>query len=161
VTTELDDGVGRYASRVRVNRRVLDIVGDGTGSISNTIDMNGKIQRIVLDMSRMATDTASATDGSIDILMDGTADGGTQYSYCDTVSSLDYRTSSNSVLHFQISEGANTDTAGVHLKMTGPGGAASWNGLVMGKITFKLTLDNSKVFTSGAAQIARVVIIHE
>ena len=82
MSNEIDDGVGRYASRTRINRRVLDITGDGTGSISGTIDMNGKISRIILDMSRMASNSNGATQGSLDISMDAEADGGTDYKYC-------------------------------------------------------------------------------
>ena len=159
---EIDDGVGRYASRTRINRRVLDIVGDGTASISGTIDMNGKISRIVLDMSRMASNSNGATQGSMAITMDAESDGGTDYKYCETVSSLDFRTASNLVGHFQIAEGANTDTAGAHLTINNPAGAAgSWNGAVCGRVKFTLSLSNSKVFTSGASNIAKITILHE
>ena len=158
----IDDGVGRYASRTRINRRVLDITGDGTGSISGTIDMNGKISRIILDMSRMASNSDGATQGSMAITMDADSDGGTDYKYCETVSSLDFRTATNLVGHFQIAEGANTDTAGVHLTINNPAGAAgSWNGAVCGRVKFTLSLSSSKVFTSGASNIARITILHE
>ena len=162
MSNEIDDGVGRYASRTRINRRVLDITGDGTGSISGTIDMNGKISRIILDMSRMASNSDGATQGSMAITMDADSDGGTDYKYCQTVSSLDFRTATNLVGHFQIAEGANTDTAGVHLTINNPAGAAgSWNGAVCGRVKFTLSLSSSKVFTSGASNIARITILHE
>ena len=45
----IDDGVGRYASRTRVNRRVLTLTGDGTNSLNGTLDLNGKIAQIILD----------------------------------------------------------------------------------------------------------------
>jgi len=162
VSNEIDDGVGRYASRTRINRRVLDITGDGTGSISGTIDMNGKISRIILDMSRMASNSNGATQGSMDISMDAESDGGTDYKYCEQVASLDYRTASNLVGHFQIAEGANTDTAGVHLTINNPAGVAgSWNGAVCGRVKFTLALSGGKVFTAGASNIARITILHE
>ena len=162
MSNEIDDGVGRYASRTRINRRVLDITGDGTGSTSGTIDMNGKISRIILDMSRMASNSDGATQGSMAITMDADSDGGTDYKYCETVSSLDFRTATNLVGHFQIAEGANTDTAGVHLTINNPAGAAgSWNGAVCGRVKFTLSLSSSKVFTSGASNIARITILHE
>ena len=162
MSNEIDDGVGRYASRTRINRRVLDITGDGTGSISGTIDMNGKISRIILDMSGMASNSDGATQGSMAITMDADSDGGTDYKYCETVSSLDFRTATNLVGHFQIAEGANTDTAGVHLTINNPAGAAgSWNGAVCGRVKFTLSLSSSKVFTSGASNIARITILHE
>ena len=162
MSNEIDDGVGRYASRTRINRRVLDITGDGTGSISGTMNMNGKISRIILDMSRMASNSDGATQGSMAITMDADSDGGTDYKYCETVSSLDFRTATNLVGHFQIAEGANTDTAGVHLTINNPAGAAgSWNGAVCGRVKFTLSLSSSKVFTSGASNIARITILHE
>ena len=162
MSNEIDDGVGRYASRTRINRRVLDITGDGTGSISGTIDMNGKISRIILDMSRMASNSNGATQGSMDISMDAESDGGTDYKYCEQVASLDYRTASNLVGHFQIAEGANTDTAGVHLTINSPAGVAgSWNGCVTGRVKFTLALSGGKVFTASAGSKARIVIIHE
>jgi hypothetical protein len=39
---DIDDGVGRYASRVRVNRKMITLTADGTNTITETIQMNGK-----------------------------------------------------------------------------------------------------------------------
>lgn len=158
MTDEVDDGSGRYASRVRVNRRVLDISADGSGSISGTIDMNGKISRIILDMTDMDCTASTNSQGSMAISMDGA----TEYPYCNTVSSLDFRNATNLVGHFQIAEGANTDTAGVHLTVTSPGNVVgSWNGCVVGRVKFTLSLSASKVFTASAGSKARIVILHE
>ena len=41
--TNIDDGEGRYASRVRVNRKVITLTADSTNSISTTEQINGKI----------------------------------------------------------------------------------------------------------------------
>ncbi len=158
MTDEIDDGVGRYASRSRINRRVLDIESDGSGSISGTIDINGKISRIILDMAAMDCTATTNSQGSMAISMDGA----TEYPYCDTVSSLDFRNATNLVGNFQIAEGANTDTAGVHLTVTSPGSVAgSWNGAVCGRVKFTLSLGGSKVFTASAGSKARIVILHE
>ena len=158
MTDEINDGVGRYASRSRINRRVLDISADGSSSISGTIDMNGKISRIILDMADMDCTATTNTQGSMDITMDGA----NEYRYCEQVASLDFRNATNLEAHFQIAEGANTDTAGVHLTINNPAGVAgSWNGCVTGRVKFTLALSGGKVFTASAGSKARIVIIHE
>ena len=158
MTDEIDDGVGRYASRSRINRRVLDISADGSSSISGTIDMNGKISRIILDMADMDCTATTNAQGSMDITMDGA----NEYKYCEQVASLDFRNATNLEAHFQISEGANTDTAGAHLTINSPAGVAgSWNGCVTGRVKFTLALSGGKVFTASAGSKARIVIIHE
>ena len=51
--TDYIDGDGRYASRVRVNRKVIEF--DGLASANNeskTVFLNGKIGRIIIEPSR-------------------------------------------------------------------------------------------------------------
>ena len=156
--TDIDDGDGRYASRQRINRRVVSFDLSGS-SVSETIQLNGKIGRIVLDPSR-ATSNGSVTSssGSMTFSMDIEDSGSTEYTYCNAVSSLDFRTASNTPLHFQVAEGANTDTAGVHFTVTSPGSvAASWTGLVCGALTITLAT-SAGAFTGGTI---RMVIIYE
>jgi len=156
--TDIDDGDGRYASRQRINRRVVTFDLSGS-SVSETIQFNGKIGRIILDPSRAeANGSVTGTSGSMTLSMDIEDSGSTEYTYCNAVSSLDFRTASNTPFHFQVAEGANTDTAGVHLTVTSPGSvAASWNGLVCGAL--KITLATSAgAFTGGTI---RMVIIYE
>ena len=68
--SDIDDGVGRYASRTRVNRRVLTLTGDGTNSLNGTLDLNGKIAQIILDCTRVTCGSNTATGGSFSITMD-------------------------------------------------------------------------------------------
>ena len=169
---DIDDGVGRYASRTRVNRRVLTLTADGTNSLNGTIDLNGKIGRMVLDCSRVTCDSNTATGGSLQITMDIEDGGGTEYPYCDTIAGLDVRTASNTPLNFQTSEGGNMNadggtTSGVHLTVSAPansttGGvtideAASWNGLICGRARFTVATSNS-TFSAGTI---RIIVIHE
>ena len=156
---DIDDGVGRYASRTRVNRRVLTLTGDGTNSLNGTLDLNGKIAQIILDCTRVTCGSNTATGGSFSITMDiEDGDGDQEYPYCNTVSSLDVRSSIATPHIFQIAEGANTDTAGVHLTVTSPGGvAASWCGHVCGQVRFTVATSNS-TFSAGTI---RVIVIHE
>jgi len=170
--TDIDDGTGRYASRVRVNRRVLTLTADGTNSLNGTLDLNGKIGRLVLDPSRVTCGSNTATGGSLKITMDVEDTGGTEYPYCETIAGLDVRTASNTPLNFQTSEGANMNadagaTSGVHFTVAAPsssttGGvtideAASWNGLVCGRVRFTVATSNS-TFSAGTI---RIIVLHE
>ena len=169
--SDIDDGVGRYASRIRVNKRTLTLTGDGTNSINGTLDLNGKICRIVLDPSRISCGSNTATGGSLKITMDVEDTGGTEYPYCDTIAALDVRTSSNTPLNFQTAEGGNRGTTssncGLHFTVTAPANSttggltinepAPWNGLVCGRVRFTLATSNS-TFASGTV---RLTIIHE
>ena len=110
--TDIDDGVGRYASRCRVNRRVLTLTADGTNSLNGTLDLNGKIGRVILDPSRVTCGSNTATGGSLKITMDVEDSEGVEYPYCDTIAALDVRTSSNAPLNFVTSEGANKNADG-------------------------------------------------
>jgi hypothetical protein len=172
---DIDDGVGRYASRVRVNRKLITLTADGTNTITETIQMNGKVGRVVLDVSRLTCNANAGTTGSLKILMDLTDTAGTplQYSYCDTLANFDVRTAVTAAYNFQTSEGGNMNadagaTSGLHFTVTAPsaitvGGVtidepAAWSGLVCGAVTFKLETSNG-VFTNGTT--ARVLVIHE
>lgn len=170
---DINDGVGRYASRTRVNRRVLTLTGDGTNSISGSLDMNGKISRVIIDPKDIVCASNTATGGSLVISMDiGATGSATGYAYCDTLAALDVRSNSNTPLNLQTSEGGNMNadggaTSGLHFTVTAPGSSttggltidepAAWNGLVAGKVTFSLATSNS-VFASGTV---RIIVIHE
>jgi len=152
--TDTIDGDGRYASRVRVNRKVIEF--DGLASANNeskTVFLNGKIGRIIIDPSRCTSTSTTATSGSLSILMDIEDAAGNQYTYCDSLEDLDFRDASNTPLHFQTSEGGNMNadggaTSGLHFTVTAPGSSkagtvtidepAAWNGLVCGQVTFKV-----------------------
>lgn len=157
--TSIFDGDGRYGSRTRVNREYVEITMPAAATVSETIQLNGKIARIILDPSRITSNgSVLAGSGSLTLAMDIEDSGGSEYTYCNAVSSLDFRTSSNTPFHFQTAEGANTDTAGVHFTVTNPAGvAAAWSGLVCGALKITLAV-SAGAFTGGTA---RVVIIYE
>ena len=169
---DIDDGVGRYGSRTRVNRRILTLTGDGTNSLNGTLDINGKIARVILDPSRVSCGSNTATGGSLKITMDIEDSEGVEYPYCDTIAALDVRTASNASLHFQTAEGGNMNadggtTSGLHFTVSAPGSSttggvtidepAPWNGLVCGQVRFTVATSNS-TFASGDI---RIIVIHE
>ena len=174
---DVQDGVGRYASRSRVNRTVVVFSSDDLGGVATatkTLQLNGKIARIVIDPSRVKSTSTTATSGSLDILMDMQDAGGTQYPYCDTISFLDFRTSSNTPFHLQTSEGGNKNadggaTSGLQFTVTAPSGSktggvvidepAPWNGLVCGDVLVKITT-SAGTFDADTGDL-RVVIIQE
>tara|TARA_R110000824_G_scaffold214839_3_gene401115 strand:+ start:14874 stop:15407 length:534 start_codon:yes stop_codon:yes gene_type:complete len=173
-TSDIDDGVGRYASRIRVNRKVITLTPDGTNTMSTTIQLNGKIGRVVLDASRITCNSNAGTTGSLEISMDMQDTAGTpvEYLYCDALANFDVRTAVTAAYHFQTSEGGNMNadagnTSGLHFTVTAPsatttGGVtidepASWSGLVCGAVKFTLKTSNG-VFSAGTA---RIVVIHE
>ena len=153
------DGDGRYGSRTRVNREFVEITMPAAATVTQSVQLNGKVARIVLDPSRItANGSVLAGSGSLTLSMDIEDSGSSEYKYCDAVSSLDFRTSSNAPLHFQTAEGANTNAAGVHFTVTNPAGvAAAWSGLVCGTLNITLAV-GAGAFTGGTA---RLVIIYE
>jgi len=172
--TNIDDGEGRYASRVRVNRKVITLTADSTNSISTTEQINGKIARLILDVSRLTCNANAGTTGSLEISMDMEDTAGTpvEYLYCDAIANFDVRTAVTSAYHFQTSEGGNlnadgSNNSGLHFSVTAPssvtsGGttideAAAWSGLVCGAVKFTLKTSNG-TFSAGTA---RVVVIYE
>tara|TARA_Y100001973_G_C5167044_1_gene316791 strand:+ start:7 stop:537 length:531 start_codon:yes stop_codon:yes gene_type:complete len=171
--TSIFDGDGRYGSRTRVNREFVEIDMPAAATVSQTIQLNGKVSRVVLDPSRITSNgSVTATSGTLQLTMDIEDSGGTEYPYCDTVSFLDYRTASNTPLNFQTSEGGNMNadagtTTGLHFTVTAPassktGGVvidepAPWSGLVCGALTITLAT-TAGAFTGGTA---RLVIIYE
>ncbi len=171
--TAIFDGDGRYASRTRVNRAFVEITMPAAATVSETIQLNGKVARIVLDPSRITSNgSVTATSGTMKLTMDLEDSGGNEYPYCDTISFLDYRTASNTPLNFQTSEGGNMNadagaTSGLHLTVTAPSGAktngvvidepAAWSGLVCGGLTITLAT-TAGAFTGGTA---RLVILYE
>ena len=169
---DIDDGSGRYASRVRANRRVLTLTADSTNSLSGTLDLNGKIGRLVLDCSRLTCNANAATTGSLKITMDVEDSEGVEYPYCDTIANFDVRTAITVPYNFQTSEGGNMNadggnTSGLHFTVTAPASAtvggvtidepAAWNGLVCGRVRFTLATSNG-TFSGGTA---RIVLLHE
>lgn len=171
--TSIFDGDGRYGSKTRVNREFVEIDMPAAATVSQTIQLNGKVSRVVLDPSRITSNgSVTATSGTLQLTMDIEDSGGTEYPYCDTVSFLDYRTASNTPLNFQTSEGGNMNadagaTTGLHFTVTAPassktGGVvidepAPWSGLVCGALTITLAT-TAGAFTGGTA---RLVIIYE
>ena len=172
---DIDDGTGRYASRVRVNRKMITLTADGTNTITETVQLNGKIGRVVLDVSRLTCNSNAGTTGKFNILMDLADSAGTpvSYKYCDELANFDVRTAVTGAYHFQTSEGGNlnadgSNNTGLHFTVTAPsavttGGvtideSAPWSGLVCGAVTFKLETSNG-LFTDGTT--ARVLIIHK
>jgi len=171
--TKIDDGAGRYASRQRINRQTVDIPTTSGSSVSATIHMNGKLGRIVIDPSRItANGSVGATSGSLVISMDIENAGGTEYPYCDTLAALDFRSASNTPLHFQTSEGGNKNadggtTSGLALTVTAPGSSttggividepSAWNGLVCGAVTFTFAVA-AGAYTGGSL---RLTLIYE
>ena len=158
--TDIDDGVGRYASRTRVNRKILTLTGDGTNSLNGTLNINGKISRIVLDPSRVSCGSNTATGGSLKITMDIEDTGGTEYP------------ASNTPLNCQTAEGGNMNadggtTSGLHFTVTAPASSttggktidepAPWNGLVCGQVRFTIATSDS-TFASGDI---RLIVIYE
>lgn len=172
--TDYIDGDGRYASRVRVNRKVIEF--DGLASANNeskTVFLNGKIGRIIIDPSRCTSTSTTATSGSLSILMDIEDAAGNQYSYCDSLEDLDFRNTSNTPLHFQTSEGGNMNadggaTSGLHFTVTAPGSSkagtvtidepAAWNGLVCGLVTFKIAT-SAGTFDSDTGSLRLTVLL--
>ena len=169
---DIDDGSGRYASRVRANRRVLTLTADSSNSLSGTLDLNGKIGRLVLDCSRLTCNANAATTGSLKITMDVEDSEGVEYPYCDTLANFDVRTAITVPYNFQTSEGGNlnadgSNNSGLHFSVSAPassttGGlvideAAPWSGLVCGKVTFTIATSNG-TFASGSF---RLIVIHE
>ncbi len=171
--TSIFDGDGRYGSKTRVNREFVEIEMPAAATVSQTIQLNGKVSRVVLDPSRITSNgSVTATSGTLQLTMDIEDSGGTEYPYCDTVSFLDYRTSSNTPLNFQTSEGGNMNadagaTTGLHFTVTAPASSktggividepAPWSGLVCGALTITLAT-TAGAFTGGTA---RLVIIYE
>ncbi len=171
--TSINDGSGRYGSRVRVNRELIEITMPAAATVSSTVALNGKIGRIIIDPSRItANGSVGATSGSMKISMDIEDSGSVEYPYCDTLAALDFRTASNTPLHFQTSEGGNMNadagaTSGLALTVTAPGSSttggvvidepAAWNGLVCGDVTFTLAVA-AGAFTGGTA---RILLIYE
>lgn len=174
--TNLDDGEGRYASRSRINRKVIvftstELGGNDTASISTQI--NGKLGRLIVDASRCVTAGAGTTDGSIDLTMDLQEAGGGEYKFCDTIGALNFTATANTAQHFQMSEGSNQGVTGsdnaLHFSVTAPGSStsggvainepAAWNGLLTGYVNITVTLA-SGTFDAGTGDL-RVVIIYE
>ncbi len=171
--TSIFDGDGRYGSKTRVNREFVEITMPAAATVSQTIQLNGKISRVILDPSRITSNgSVTATSGTLQLTMDIEDAGNTQYPYCDTISFLDYRTSSNTPLNFQTSEGGNMNadggtSSGLHFTVSAPSGAktggvvideaAAWSGLVCGAVTITLAT-TAGAFTGGTA---RLIFIYE
>ncbi len=171
--TSIFDGDGRYGSKTRVNREFVEITMPAAATVSQTIQLNGKISRVILDPSRITSNVSvTATSGTLQLTMDIEDAGNTQYPYCDTISFLDYRTSSNTPLNFQTSEGGNMNadggtSSGLHFTVSAPSGAktggvvideaAAWSGLVCGAVTITLAT-TAGAFTGGTA---RLIFIYE
>ena len=106
--TSIFDGEGRYASRTRANREVVvfttaDLRSDASNNTaSKTITVNGKMTSMIIDPSRVKSTSTTATSGSIEFRMDIEDSGGNGYLCFDQIAALDYRTSSNTPLRFEV-----------------------------------------------------------
>jgi hypothetical protein len=169
----VDDGLN-YLSRVRVNRHVITFAGadlQGVDTINTTLNLNGRIQRIIVDATRATQSSTTANDGTLTVSMDLEDDSGNEYTYFNPISGLDFRASSGAVYHFQTSEGAamrdGTGTNAIHLAVSPGANAAhtsaaidsvmAWTGLVCGQVRFKLDLANDN--WGGSSGDVRIVII--
>jgi len=175
----LDDGDGRYGSRVRVNRLVYDFVAgdlDGLTTKSVTFPLNGKIHKIIVDPTASVIVDGTSTTGIFELIDD------LGYPYHAAISALDFSADSTAVYQFQTSEGAATGDGthndanhlvvfsgkshdGALPKTLNGAGAATvmddttpWTGLVCGTITLRIT-STAKAWTSAA--VIRVVIYYE
>lgn len=174
--TSVFDGEGRYASRTRVNREVVVFTSDDLGSASTaskTVFINGKVCSLIIDPSRVKSSSTTASSGSINFRMD-IEDGSNGYLCFDQIGGLDYRTSSNTPLRFEVTTGANHGTAtgqnSLHFSVTAPSTAtshngdtidepAAWNGLLCGTTTITVAT-SAGTFDADTGDL-RVVVIYE
>lgn len=177
--TSIFDGEGRYASRTRANREVVvfttaDLRSDASNNTaSKTITVNGKMTSMIIDPSRVKSTSTTATSGSIEFRMDIEDSGGNGYLCFDQIAALDYRTSSNTPLRFEVAPGANQATAnghyGVPFYVTAPANStaggnvldqpASWNGLLCGTTTITVAT-SAGTFDADTGEL-RVIIVYE
>ena len=175
----LNDGEGRYGSRVRVNRLVYDFVAGDLTSLTTksvVVPLNGKIHKIIVDPTASVIADGTSTTGVFQLLDD------LGYPYHSAISALDFSVDSTAVYQFQTSEGAatadGTHNDSNHLvvfsgkshdgalpKTLNGAGAATvmddttpWTGLVCGAVTIKID-STAKAWTSAA--VIRVAIYYE
>jgi hypothetical protein len=166
----LNDG-DFYLSRCRVNRHVITI----TGGVSETVRLNGKVSKVVIDATQSAyLPPASGNIGRFQMFMDVEDGDGTELHYFDQITGLNYSgTGSNEVIYLEVSQGANQGTSsghnGMHFSVSAPstgvsgGGTfnepASWNGLVCGQV--RVTCDVAAPSALNPASTIRVIIYLE
>jgi len=179
----IDDGVGRYGSRTRVNRIVYEFTNsDLAGNTTATADLNinGKVHKIIVD----ATDSkvgAGSTTGKFHLKMADILDSlGTAIPFFDQLTGLDFGTTSPAPYHFQTTEGgAQNDSSvptpticnnlvvstGVSSGGVAPshtGGVittpAAWTGVVCGKVQINLQTTNAWAVDTGSII---VIIIYD
>jgi hypothetical protein len=110
----IDDGTGRYGSRTRVNRLVYEFTKAdlaGQTSASATIQMNGEVHTIWLDVSgsKLAANANANTDDGSFVLSCGdyTSVSGAELTYHNTITKLDFTSKGNPIYKFQTCEGAS------------------------------------------------------
>lgn len=165
----VDDG-NYYLSRVRVNRHVLTINAGETA----TVQLNGKVSKVIIDATNSAYLAGTGNIGRFQMFMDVEDGDGTELSYFDQITGLNYSGSgSDQVIHLEVSQGANQGTAnaqnGMHFSVSAPstasnGGStitepAAWNGLVCG--TVRVTCDVAAPNILNVANTIRVIIYLE
>ena len=110
----IDDGTGRYGSRTRVNRLVYEFTPadlNGQTSVEATIQMNGEVHTIWLDVSgsKLATNTDTQTDDGSFVMSCGdyTSVSGAELTYFNPITKLDFTSVGNPIYKFQTCEGAS------------------------------------------------------
>jgi hypothetical protein len=180
----IDDGVGRYGSRTRVNRIVYEFTqSDLAGNTTATADLNinGKVHKIIVD----ATDSKvglGTTTGKFHLKMADILDSlGTTIPFFDQLTGLDFGATSPAPYHFQTTEGgAQNDSAdpaavticnhlvvstGVSSGAAAPSHAAgvittpaAWTGVVCGKVQINLQTTSAWAVDTGSII---VIIIYD
>mgnify|MGYP003137346971 CR=1 FL=1 len=186
----IDDGTGRYGSRTRVNRLVYEFTQadlSGQTSVDATIQINGEIHTIWLDVSgsKLTTNTDTQTDDGSFVLSCGDYDSvsGASLTYHNPLTKLDFTNVGSPIYKFQTTEGAGMAAAAPmeHTLTVSPGlsahsgappppfvadhaGAATqiqanaaWTGRVCGGV--KITLSTATAWAADTGLI-RVTILY-
>jgi hypothetical protein len=135
-----------YLSRCRVNRHVVTI----TGGIAESLSLNGKVSKIIIDASDATMlAPASGNIGQFRMTMDVEDATGAELLYFDQIALLNYSgASTGQVALLEVSPGSNRGTAtsknSLHFSVTTTAAAtsggtvidepAAWNGLVCGRV---------------------------
>lgn len=104
----IDDGVGRYGSRTRVNRAVYEFTQTDLATnttVTTNLKINGKVHQIIIDATRSKVGAGSTT-GKFNLRMADILDGaGNATPFFDQLTGLDFGTTSPAPYHFQTTEG--------------------------------------------------------
>jgi len=138
-----------YLSRCRVNRHIVTL--NGLNAQSETVSLNGKVSKIIIDASDANYAVGSGNLGTLTATMDIEDNAGAEINYFDVIGLLNYSGSgTDQVALLEVTPGSNRGTASsknsLHLSVSAPAGVtsggtiinepAAWNGLVCGKVRF-------------------------